>query len=334
MSVTSFSLTASSADGKDTASVRHHLYKHNDGATRWELQRLIIGYLKTVAIVLGGCAKLSRRTSSLGKSFRDVLTISTLGLLIVQICWTILKKKKLDQRCGRILFDAFIAHCVRVGANFNDFVERLLDERALTDCSGTGERCVHVETALASLHSCSARVPLPCLLEALGQMYLECKRCCYVLRGALRAVETVDDNVLTLAGLSSDLLKEKHLTTKSGRRKLCEHYKKALTSDLAAKRMKKDESVRTKLLRETLFKEMLAYQCVGFRNFHDLRGVFSCTEDGTGMGGACSGEDRLPCYTRWYEYCNGVANPGLWKSKHREPNSCPNIISTYNFFHV
>ena len=32
------------ADGKDTASVRHHLYKYNDGPTRWELQRLIIGY--------------------------------------------------------------------------------------------------------------------------------------------------------------------------------------------------------------------------------------------------------------------------------------------------
>ena len=27
---------------------------------------------------------------------RDVLTISTLGLLIVQICWTILMNKKLD----------------------------------------------------------------------------------------------------------------------------------------------------------------------------------------------------------------------------------------------
>ena len=51
--------------------------------------------------------------------------------------------------------------------------------------------------------------------------------------------ETVDDNVLTLAGLSSDPLKEKHLTTKSGRRReLCEDYKKALTSELAAKRMR------------------------------------------------------------------------------------------------
>ena len=43
---------------------------------------------------------------------RGVLTISTLGLLIVQICWTILKKKKLDCRRGRISLDASIAHCV------------------------------------------------------------------------------------------------------------------------------------------------------------------------------------------------------------------------------
>ena len=51
-------------------------------------------------------------------------------------------------------------------------------------------------------------------------MYLECKQCCHVLRGALRALEeTVDDNVLTLAGLSLDPLKEK-------------------TSELAAKRTK------------------------------------------------------------------------------------------------
>ena len=46
---------------------------------------------------------------------RDVLTISTLSLLIVQIFWTILKKKKLDQRRGRILLDAFVAQCVRLG---------------------------------------------------------------------------------------------------------------------------------------------------------------------------------------------------------------------------
>ena len=48
-------------------------------------------------------------------------------------------------------------------------------------------------------------------------------------------------------------------------------------------------------------------------------------------GGTCQGEDRLPCYTRWYEYCNGVADTSLWKSKHREPNSCPNIVTEYGF---
>ena len=91
--------------------------------------------------------------------------------------------------------------------------------------------------------------------------------------------------------LSSDHLKEKHLTTRSGcRRKLCVDHKKVLTSELAAKRMKtgnqlaRIDVVDTKRLRETLSKEMLAYQCAGFRTFHDLRGVFSCTEDGTCMG--------------------------------------------------
>ena len=48
-------------------------------------------------------------------------------------------------------------------------------------------------------------------------------------------------------------------------------------------------------------------------------------------GRACQREDRLLCYTRWYEYCNAVADPGLWKFKHTEANSCPNIITTYNF---
>ena len=97
------------------------------------------------------------------------------------------------------------------------------------------------------------------------------------------------------------------------------------------KQLARIDGVDTKRLRETLSKEMLAYQCAGFRTFHDLRGVFSCTEDGTRMGGACQGEDRLPFYKRRYECCSGVADPGLWKPKHREPNSCPNIISTYNF---
>ena len=73
------------------------------------------------------------------------------------------------------------------------------------------------------------------------------------------------------------------------RRKLYEDYKKALTSEFAAKRMKtvnqraRINGVDTKRLRETLSKEMLAYQCAGFHTFHNLRGVFSCTEDGTRM---------------------------------------------------
>ena len=114
---------------------------------------------------------------------RDVLTISTLGLLIVQTCRTILKKK-LDQRRGRILFDAFFAHCVRLCENVNDFVERLLDEGALAACSGTGEKCVHLETALAAPHSCSGRAPFPRCLER--------KQYCHVFRGALLLWRIVD----------------------------------------------------------------------------------------------------------------------------------------------
>ena len=98
---------------------------------------------------------------------RDVSTNSTLGLLVLQICWTILEKKK------RTLFDAFLAHCVQVGGNVNDFVERLVDEGALTECCGMDERCVHLETASAAPSSSSGRAPLPCFLEALGQKYLE-----------------------------------------------------------------------------------------------------------------------------------------------------------------
>ena len=124
---------------KDTASVRHHLYRYNDGATRWELQRLIIGYLNHhrdrawrscqvikenklilevfclgLGLELHSMVEKSRamvRATRVDDAFvmpcpnqktRDVLTISTLGLLIVQICWTILKKKWLDQRRGRM----------------------------------------------------------------------------------------------------------------------------------------------------------------------------------------------------------------------------------------
>ena len=148
------------------------------------------------------------------------------------------EEKKLDQRRGRILLNAFIAQCVRLSENVNDFVERLLDEGALTERSATGERCVHF-----------------------GDSLLDCQQCCHILGGALRAVEeTVDDNVFTLAGLSSDPLKEKHLTTKSGRRrKLCDDNKKASTSEIAAKRMKTENLLRHKRLRETLSNEMLAY---------------------------------------------------------------------------
>ena len=162
------SLAAPSADGKDTASVRHHLYKYNDGATRWELQRLMISYLDDCrdrawrpcqvvkenkltwevfclawGLDLQNMVEKSRamvRATRVDDVFdilcpnqktRDVLTMSTLGLLIVQICWTILKKKKLDQRRGRLLFDAFIAHCVRLGENVNEFVERCVLWRQL-----------------------------------------------------------------------------------------------------------------------------------------------------------------------------------------------------------
>ena len=141
-------------------------------------------------------------------------------------------------------------------------MERLLDEGALAECSGTGERCVHLETALAAPHSYSGRAPLLCFLEALGQMYLECKPCCHDLRAALRALEEiVEDNVLTLAGLSSDPLKEKHLADGNCARTT----RRPLTSELAAKRMKRGnqlariDGVDTKRLRETLSKEMLAY---------------------------------------------------------------------------
>ena len=123
-----FSLTASFADGMDTASVRHHLHKYNDGAARWELQRLIIRrdrawqpcqvimenkltwevFCLALDLDMHSMVEKSRamvRATRVDDAFdmpcpnqktRDVLTISTLGLLIVQICWTILKKKKLE----------------------------------------------------------------------------------------------------------------------------------------------------------------------------------------------------------------------------------------------
>ena len=131
-----FSLTASSADGKDTASVRHHLYKYDDGATWWELQRLMIGYLNdrrdrawrrcqvikenklTWEVFCLACLDLQSMVEKSramvratrvddvsdvlcrNQKIRDVLTISTLGLLIVQICWTILKKRSWANGAG------------------------------------------------------------------------------------------------------------------------------------------------------------------------------------------------------------------------------------------
>ena len=113
---------ASSADGKDTASVPHHFYKYNDGTTRWELQELIVGYthdsrdrarrpcqvtednkfnLEVFCLALGlDLHKMVERSRSMvratrvddvldmpcpNQKARDVLTISTLGLLTVQI---------------------------------------------------------------------------------------------------------------------------------------------------------------------------------------------------------------------------------------------------------
>ena len=102
--------------------------------------------------------------------------------------------------------------------------------------------------------------------------------------------ETDDDNVATLSGLSSDPLKE----NTSGQNRAVDgncarDYEKALTSELAAKRMKtgkqlaRVDGVDTMRLRDTLSKEMLACQCAGFRTFRDLRGASSNTEDGTRM---------------------------------------------------
>ena len=158
----------------------------------------------------------------------------------------------------------------------------MLDEGALTECSGTGERCVHLETALAAPYSCSGRALLPCFLEALGQMYLKCKQCCHVLRGALRAVEeTVDDNVLTLAGLSSDL-KEKHFTTKSGRRrKLC---------DEDGEPARTHRWRRHKALEGNFVQGGVGRPVCWLPHLPRSACVFSCTEDGTRMEESAKGK--------------------------------------------
>ena len=75
--------------------------------------------------------------------------------------------------------------------------------------------------------------------------------------------EIVDDNVLTLAGLSSDPLKENTSRQNRAVDGMCKDSKKALTSELAAKRMKTEnqlsriDGVDTKRLRETLSKDVL-----------------------------------------------------------------------------
>ena len=141
-----------------------------------------------------------------------------------------------------------------------------VDEGALTECSSSSEKCVHSETALAAPSSRSGRAPLPCLLQA--------------LRSGVQATLLCHSR-----SIACYPLKKKHLTTESGRRReLYENHKKALRSELAAKRMQTRNQLarvaETKRLWDTVSKEMLAYQCAGFRTFHDLPGVFNCTEDG------------------------------------------------------
>ena len=176
--------------------------------------------------------------------------------------------------------------------HISDLVDRLLDECALTEGSGTGDRCVQYGDSLGST-----------LILALvvGHYFAFWKRLARCIWSASNVVMSFADHCVLWRRPSMTTcsrlqvspqthLKEKHLTTKSGRRrKLCEDYEKALTLELSAKRMKtgnqlaRIDGVDTKCLRKTLSKEMLAHQCAGFRTFHDLRGVFSCTEDGTRM---------------------------------------------------
>ena len=93
---------------------------------------------------------------------RDVLTISTLGLLILQILLDDPEEKNLDGAGGSYSMRSSPTVCDH-GENFNDFVERLLHEGAVTECSGTDERCVHLETAFSStsflLWSCAITLP-------------------------------------------------------------------------------------------------------------------------------------------------------------------------------
>ena len=92
------------------------------------------------------------------------------------------------------------------------------------------------------------------------------------------------------------------------------------------------DGVDTKRWREILSQVMLADKCAGFRP-HFPRSAWCLQLHGRWHphGGACQGQDRIPCYTCWYDYCKVVANRGLWQSKHRESSSGPNIIPTINF---
>ena len=40
----------------------------------------------------------------------------------------------------------------------------------------------------------------------------------------------------------------------------------------------------------------------------------------------------VPCHTRWYEYCNGVANPGLWMSKTQGSKQLSKHLSPHTIF--
>ena len=171
-----FLLTASSADGKDTASVRDHLCKYNDGATRWELQRPIIGYLNDHRDRAWRPCQVLKENKPTWKVFCLALDLDLRNMMErsramvratrVDDAFDMLCPNPKDSRrphdlharssdrakiAGRSLRKrswtngaggsySFIAHCARLGENVNDFVERLLDEGALAECSGTGER--------------------------------------------------------------------------------------------------------------------------------------------------------------------------------------------------
>ena len=143
---------------KDTASVRHHLYRHNDGATRRELQRLIIGYFndrpdrawrpchvikqnKLIWEVF--CLALGLELHSMVEKSRAMVRATRVDDVFVMPCPQPKDSRRpLDLHVGSsdranllddpeekmagptARADAFIAHCVRLGENVNDFVER------------------------------------------------------------------------------------------------------------------------------------------------------------------------------------------------------------------